>query len=177
MKKIFLAAILMLIGIAGINAQSILIEAESLTNKGEWVADPKFVEQMGSPYHLAHGMGKPEKDASTTFSIRKPGPIMCGCAPKLGSRNAYIINRSPLPFINQEVNKSFIARLPELNDYSKSVFISRIAGESDLLPYLLPLKTSQTEHLDNKHRDLILASWRKYRLTGYSELIDQLKRK
>ncbi len=73
MKKIFVAAILMLIGIAAINAQSILIEAESFTDKGGWVVDPQFVEQMGSPYLLAHGMGKPVKDASTTFTVRKPG--------------------------------------------------------------------------------------------------------
>jgi hypothetical protein len=73
MKKIFVAAILMLTGITGIIAQSILIEAESFTNKGGWVVDPQFVEQMGSPYLLAHGMGKPVIDASTTFTVRKPG--------------------------------------------------------------------------------------------------------
>ncbi len=72
-KKIFVAVIFMLTAIAGVKAQSILIEAESFTNKGGWVVDPQFVEQMGSPYLLAHGMGKPVKDASTTFTIRKPG--------------------------------------------------------------------------------------------------------
>jgi len=42
-----------------------LLEAESFTDKGGWVVDPQFVEQMGSPYLLAHGMGKPVGDAKT----------------------------------------------------------------------------------------------------------------
>lgn len=57
-----------------ISAQtSVLIEAESFKDKGGWVVDPQFVEQMGSPYLLAHGMGKPVKDASTEINIENPG--------------------------------------------------------------------------------------------------------
>ena len=47
---------------------SVLIEAESFSNTGGWVVDPQFVEQMGSPYHLAHGLGKPVADAVTEQS-------------------------------------------------------------------------------------------------------------
>lgn len=36
---------------------TLLIEAESFANKGGWVVDQQFVEQMGSPYLLAHGLG------------------------------------------------------------------------------------------------------------------------
>ncbi len=54
-------------------SQSILIEAESFTNKGGWVVDQQFVEQMGSPYLLAHGMGIPVSDASTQINIPKTG--------------------------------------------------------------------------------------------------------
>ena len=39
-------------------SDGILIEAESFTDKGGWVVDQQFVEQMGSPYLLAHGMGQ-----------------------------------------------------------------------------------------------------------------------
>ncbi len=35
--------------------------------KGGWLVDPQFVEQMGSPYLLAHGLGKAVNDAKTTF--------------------------------------------------------------------------------------------------------------
>ena len=51
----------------------ILIEAESFVNKGGWVVDPQFVEQMGSPYLLAHGMGQAVNDAETSFTISKKG--------------------------------------------------------------------------------------------------------
>jgi len=71
-KYLFLAAILFsLLSIS--NAQSVLVEAESFTNKGGWVVDQQFVEQMGSPYLLAHGMGNPVADASTQISIPKAG--------------------------------------------------------------------------------------------------------
>lgn len=86
--------------------------------------------------------------------------------------NAYIIAKLPLPFLNQEINKKFIARFPELDDYSKSIFINRITGEDSLIPSLLPLMTSQIEHLDERQLALISASWRKYGLPGYSELFD-----
>jgi hypothetical protein len=51
----------------------IFIEAESFTNKGGWVVDPQFVEQMGSPYLLAHGMGIPVKDAQTKIKVENSG--------------------------------------------------------------------------------------------------------
>lgn len=53
-------------------SQSFLVEAESFDDKGGWVVDPQFVEQMGSPYLLAHGLGEPVENASTkiTFPTR-----------------------------------------------------------------------------------------------------------
>jgi len=41
----------------------VLVEAESFSNKGGWSGDQQFVEQMGSPYLLAHGLGEPVADA------------------------------------------------------------------------------------------------------------------
>ncbi len=65
----------LLILIAGLlSAQnSIFIEAESFSEKGGWVVDPQFVEQMGSPYLLAHGMGVPVKDAQTGIEVKTDG--------------------------------------------------------------------------------------------------------
>ena len=48
-------------------AETIFIEAESFDDWGGWVNDTQFMDQMGSPYLLAHGMGKPVADAKTTF--------------------------------------------------------------------------------------------------------------
>jgi hypothetical protein len=52
----------------------ILIEAESFDNPGGWVLDTQFIDTMGSPYLMAHGMGEPVKDATTTLKIPAPGP-------------------------------------------------------------------------------------------------------
>ena len=43
--------------------KEIFVECESFDNKGGWVVDPQFVEQMGSPYLMAHGMGEVVEDA------------------------------------------------------------------------------------------------------------------
>ncbi len=45
---------------------TLLMEAESFENKGGWVVDQQFMDQMGSPFLLAHGLGTPVADASTT---------------------------------------------------------------------------------------------------------------
>ncbi|MFO7621307.1 MAG: FAD-dependent oxidoreductase [Bacteroidales bacterium] len=75
-KLLILSALFLVAGLisscAG-GAQQILIEAESFTDKGGWVVDQQFVEQMGSPYLLAHGMGKPVSNASTAFDLSQPG--------------------------------------------------------------------------------------------------------
>jgi FAD dependent oxidoreductase len=51
----------------------ILIEAESFADKGGWLVDPQFVEQMGSPYLLAHGLGNPVKNAKSEIKIPTNG--------------------------------------------------------------------------------------------------------
>ncbi len=56
-----------------LNAQDVLVEAESFDNPGGWVVDPQFVQQMGSPYLMAHGMGKPVGNAKTEIKFEKPG--------------------------------------------------------------------------------------------------------
>jgi hypothetical protein len=47
----------------------ILIEAEDFDNYGGWVLDSQFETQMGSPYLLAHGLGRPVADATTVVGI------------------------------------------------------------------------------------------------------------
>lgn len=44
-------------------ASNVLIEAESFTELGGWVVDQQFMDQMGSPFLLAHGLGRPVSDA------------------------------------------------------------------------------------------------------------------
>ena len=49
------------------------VEAESLASKGGWVVDGQFTDLMGSPYLMAHGLGKPVADASGTVVVPRKG--------------------------------------------------------------------------------------------------------
>jgi len=51
----------------------ILIEAEDFDSYGGWVLDSQFETQMGSPYLLAHGLGRPVADATTVVTIPEAG--------------------------------------------------------------------------------------------------------
>ena len=73
MKKhtliIFLLSLCSLLAVA----QDALVEAESFLNKGGWMTDPQFIQQMGSTYLIAHGMGKPVRNASTRIELKNAG--------------------------------------------------------------------------------------------------------
>ncbi len=52
----------------------ILLEAEAFEDIGGWVIDPQFMSLMGSPFLLAHGLGRPVADAVTHVRIPHGGP-------------------------------------------------------------------------------------------------------
>ena len=54
-------------------AQSVLVEAESFNSHGGWKLDTQFIDTMGSPYLLAHGLGRPVKDATATVTFPETG--------------------------------------------------------------------------------------------------------
>ena len=53
--------------------EGILVEAEDFDDPGGWVVDSQFETQMGSPYLLAHGLGRPVVDARTVVAIEAAG--------------------------------------------------------------------------------------------------------
>ena len=55
------------------HAASLLVEAESFIHKGGWALDQQFMDEMGSPYLLAHGMGVPVEDAYTDIQFPEAG--------------------------------------------------------------------------------------------------------
>jgi len=70
------AAIVCLAGAALASAQkadSLLVEAESFRDPGGWVVDQQFIDAMGSPYLLAHGLGKPCANATTAATLPAAG--------------------------------------------------------------------------------------------------------
>jgi hypothetical protein len=75
MRALSTAAFFVLIaGLASADpAHVTLVEAEAFSDSGGWVLDAQFMEQMGSPYLLAHGLGKPVKDAFTTVQLPSAG--------------------------------------------------------------------------------------------------------
>ncbi|QDU47552.1 soluble pyridine nucleotide transhydrogenase [Symmachiella dynata] len=56
-----------------IAAQQVLVEAESFPSHGGWKLDTQFIENMGSPYLLAHGLGRPVDDAVTEVEFPETG--------------------------------------------------------------------------------------------------------
>ena len=74
MNKLFLFFLAFIFSVM-VQAQKnmLYIEAESFTNKGGWVTDQQFMDQMGSPYLMAHGMGMAVKDASTKVTFPETG--------------------------------------------------------------------------------------------------------
>ena len=74
------AAVIFLFATAGILSAAnpetelpLLVEAEGFADTGGWVIDPQFMDLMGSPYLLAHGLGVPVNDARTEVAIPKAG--------------------------------------------------------------------------------------------------------
>jgi len=66
---------LLLLALAGaaFAQQRVLVEAESFPQLGGWVVDQQFMDQMGSPFLLAHGNGAPVADASTEVQLPQAG--------------------------------------------------------------------------------------------------------
>ena len=54
-------------------ADRLLLEAENFDDCGGWVVDQQFMDQMGSPYLLAHGLGDPVRDAVTAALFPSAG--------------------------------------------------------------------------------------------------------
>ena len=60
----------------------VLVEAEGFDQHGGWVLDQQFMDLMGSPFLLAHGMGTPVDDAVTKATF-----------PEIGEYNVWVRTR------------------------------------------------------------------------------------
>jgi hypothetical protein len=67
-------------------ASDLLVEAESFKDLGGWVLDPQFLDTMGSPYLLAHGLGKPVENATTEIEF-----------PELGKHVVWVRTKNGVP--------------------------------------------------------------------------------
>ena len=57
----------------GMAETTILVEAEGFLSAGGWVIDQQSMDTMGSPYLLAHGLGRPVADAVTSIQFPTVG--------------------------------------------------------------------------------------------------------
>ena len=73
MIRIVKAFIALLALVQTASAATVLVEAESFADHGGWGLDTQFIREMGSPYLIAHGLGKPVADATTKVAIPAAG--------------------------------------------------------------------------------------------------------
>ena len=73
MKLLSLATLLAYLSVQTAVAQQMLVEAESFDQMGGWKLDTQFIQNMGSSYLLAHGLGTPVADATTVVKFPETG--------------------------------------------------------------------------------------------------------
>ena len=88
-------------------AATVFVEAESFADHGGWSLDTQFIREMGSPYLLAHGLGMPVADATTTVRFPAAGTyrvfvrtkdwVARWQAPGTPGRFQVLVNGTPLP--------------------------------------------------------------------------------
>jgi hypothetical protein len=88
MKSLFFLFILVFSSFA-LSGQSFLVETELFREKGGWITETQFIDQMGSAYLLAHGLGESVDDAYTTV-----------IAPETGAYHLWIRTKDWIPDAN-----------------------------------------------------------------------------
>lgn len=73
MKNPLLLILFLLATAPAAMAGNVFLEAEQFEDPGGWDIDQQSMDQMGSPYLLAHGLGVPVRDAATTARFPEAG--------------------------------------------------------------------------------------------------------
>lgn len=71
--NILATAIIVAFSAVNVLAATVLVEAENFDDLGGWVLDQQSMDQMGSAYILAHGLGIGVKDATTKVRFPETG--------------------------------------------------------------------------------------------------------
>ena len=72
-NKLIITAFAVLLFACNPKPADLFVEAESFATKGGWVVDQQFMDRMGSPYLLGHGLGLPVQDAVTEVVFPRTG--------------------------------------------------------------------------------------------------------
>lgn len=73
MRKFLTLALFSALSLGSASAAGLLVETESFSSKGGWSVDQQFMDLMGSPYLIAHGLGHKVADATTSIQIPEDG--------------------------------------------------------------------------------------------------------
>lgn len=73
LRSAFSTLIALVFSLPTLQAAELLVEAESFASHGGWKLDTQFINTMGSPYLLAHGLGQPVDDAATEVKFPETG--------------------------------------------------------------------------------------------------------
>jgi hypothetical protein len=73
MKKVCILIFGLIVTICTVHAADLFVETESFGEKGGWKIDQQFMDLMGSPYLIAHGMGVPVADAKSVVKFPSSG--------------------------------------------------------------------------------------------------------
>ncbi len=87
---------------------------------------------------------------------------------------AYLITKSPLPFLSMEKNKALVKLFPELDGYSKSIFLNRITADRQIAITILPLMRPHLDVLTKSQLDQCRIAFEKFEIPGYPDLLKEL---
>ena len=73
MKAMRIAVFFAGLGLAWARGGDVLVEAEAFADTGGWTVDQQSMDPMGSPYLLAHGLGRPVADATAPVEFPAAG--------------------------------------------------------------------------------------------------------
>lgn len=111
-RVLTVALMAVLAGGAGVAAPQhvVWVEAEGFATLGGWVIDSQVMDQMGSPFLMAHGLGRPVADAETRVKVPVAGAYRVwartrdwnapwGGGKEPPGRFQILINGKPLPAV------------------------------------------------------------------------------
>jgi hypothetical protein len=159
-------------------AQDVLVEAEGFEVRGGWLIDTQFIDLMGSPYLLAHGMGQPVADAEATVRFPEHGRYRVfvrtlDWVAKFGAEGSpgrfeVLVNGEPLRATFGTVNSEWHWQPGgevDIDSDTASVKLHDLTGYEGRCDAILFTKSAQPPPND----DEVLAPWRKALLGHSSE--------
>ena len=75
---------------------------------------------------------------------------------------AYVINKLPIPFKDQDKNIQFSLLFYELDSYSKSVFLDRIIGDKQIASIFLPLMIPHMSGMNQKQSEKCISAFERF---------------